>query len=201
MPPPEEEARAKHGAAPVQFNHSSGLPGPMNTNIPAGKTPKGRVPMQRHRNAPTTPQSNGSDATLRRQFADLQLKYARSEAAQIVSRLKDEGIIFGDNPEEAKAAEAETTDYLAYLSLQSEADRDYEVGVIRKRYKRRRPDPATPSMPSLARFARPVVGAGESDEDFEPNDPQEASTLADLMTLKKMSRADAVAVIRKSRNQ
>lgn len=173
----------------------------MNTNIPAAGKPKGRVPMQRHRTPATKPTNGTENSVLRKQLADFQLKYARSEAAQIVGKLKDEGILFGDTPEEAQAAEAETTDYLAYLSLQSEADRDYEVGVIRKRYKRRRPDPATPSMPSLARFARGVVGAGESDEDFEPNDPQEASNLADLMTLKKMSRADAVAVIRKSRNQ
>jgi hypothetical protein len=206
---PEEEDRRSHGGRPVKMN-STGYPGLGNVNIPDFNTvptpDKRGKPFHRRKEGTPVPQNPELVRMQKRieiqekKNKELLLKYAMSEANQIVSGLVGEGILFGDTPEESAAAQQETTEYLAHLGMQSEKDRDYEVEVIRKRYRRRPANPANPVYPGVARYARAAVnGAEEDPEDFEPQSPQEGSDLADMVALKKMSRADAVKAVKKLR--
>ena len=222
---PEEDAAEFHGEKPVKMN-STGYPGLGNVNIPdfnmVPKTkpgfnetgmmsPSHYAAYSRRREGtsggpsksmtknPDLMRLSRDNAALKKQLNDFRLKYAMSEAQGIVNGLVQEGIIFGDTPEAHQQGVQETTEYLAHLGLQSESDRDYEVQVIRTRYKRKPTNPAAPVYPGAARYARSTVSNGveEDPEEYEPRNPQEASDLADLIVLKKMSRKDAVNPVRK----
>lgn len=213
--PPEEEMdeRRMHGANPVQFN-STGLPGPMNTNIPT-TGPKKKMMSRNGTAVDGSPARNGrqtsagttNDPILIRMSAiekenkQLLLKLARSEVAADMRALKDEGILFGDTPEVQKVKEAEHIELLANLKMQGDEHYQCELENIRSCYARRKPNPAAPVYPGVARFARSQVGESESPEDFEPADPQEAANLADFQYVRKMSRADAVKEVMKLRRQ
>ncbi len=115
-----------------------------------------------------------------------------------MQQLSAEGVLFGDTPQAASEFVESQVEYLAHLALQSEADRDAEVNMMRTMFARRKPNPAAPAFPGVARYARPqVAGAEEDPEDYEPRCPQEASDIADLCYYKKLSRADAVKFTRK----
>lgn len=206
---PDEEDRLDHGERPVKMN-MGGYPGPGNTNIPTfggGGTTGKRYQRSAGGNAVN------KDSVIRlqrrveaqdRELQDLRLKYSMAEAKNIVDGLVQEGVLFGSSPQEEEAAQAETVEYLAHLGLQNKADRDYEVNVIRTRYRRRPSNPAAPAFPGVARYARNGVGtAGNEDpEEYEPRCPQEATDLVDLMTgPRKMSRAKAVETVRKRQYQ
>ncbi len=211
---PEEDERRMHGQAPVQMSAGmdSGFAGPGSTYIPNTKG---------HRNKPyqrgtTTVNRNTTPATrLEREVADLKqrertwrLKYAKSEAAAIVAGLEAEGVLFGQTPEAHDKGKADDTAYItALLADGDDKEVDFQVNnVIRARYARKRPDPATPSAPGLARFSRPVQGTdgpagrgGDDEDNFEDSltDDRQACEFADLQTVRKMSRTDAIKFMKK----
>jgi len=201
--PPHDEEMRMHGDKPVQFNASS-FGGPGNTTIPTIGGPKGNKNYMFNRNSSThgtngmTPQQNQQMTRMQRRLEDVTMRLARSDAATLIAQLKSEGILFGDTPTEAAQGEAEEAEFLALLS---DEDRDYHINnVIRKRYKREQ-TPATRQM-GPARFARDpyadgtLMGNGTPGEDFEPKTPQEASDFADLITIRKMPRIEAIKFMR-----
>lgn len=206
---PEMDERDMHGESPVRFD-STGLPGPMNTNIP-GMQKGRRVPptvsysrKDKPMPTPTTPSRTSNDVIklqrqvdkLAQQNESLRFMYARKEAEGVVNQLEQEGILFGDSPDEAAKVKAEEVEFLAMLG---EEDQAYHVNeVIRKRYRRKAADPVHPAYPGVARYARRPDGEGESDEDnYAPSTPAEASAFSDLQTLRGMSRGDAIKYMRK----
>ena len=203
---PEMDERDMHGDSPVRFD-STGLPGPMNTNIPG--TQKGRRVSptvsysRKDKPMPQPTRTNNDVIKLQRQVdklaqqnENLRLMYARKEAEGVVNQLEQEGILFGDSPDEAAKVKAEETEFLAMLG---EEDQAYHVNeVIRKRYRRKAADPVNPAYPGVARYARRPDGEGENDEDnYAPSTPAEASAFSDLQTLRGMSRSDAIKYMRK----
>ncbi len=214
---PDEEERTDHGENPVRFEDgpaaedeeespvrhaATGFGGPGSTAIPAmngtGSNKGKRVTSYSRNGANGMSRENPTVTRLQRRVDNLQLKLARQEAKELITTLKGEGIIFGDNPEDAAKGEADEAEFMALLN---EEDRNYHVNeVIRKRYKKKRPDPANPASPGLARYARPDSQNG-TEEDFDPADSQEASDFADLVTVRKMSRVDAIKFMRNKRNQ
>jgi hypothetical protein len=89
-----------------------------------------------------------------------------------------------------------------------EEDVEYEVGIIRSRYQRRRPDPAAPAQVGLARFSRtaqkPTRGnqadEEESDEEFDTKltEDNQVVEYANLQTgPRRMSRLDAQKFMKK----
>jgi hypothetical protein len=201
---PDEEARDEHGEEPVRFGAGTCMPGPGNVNIPTtGGGRKGkysRTPTPRTNTMPRQPAApNPELVRMQRRLNDMQMKLSRRDAEAMITELEGEGIVFGDTPEEAAAGRAEEAEFLALLS---EDDRNYHVNnVIRKRYKRKDTDPVNTSYPRASLYARPQAGSPEGGEgdDFDPKTPEEASTFADLMTLRKMSRADAIKFMRSRR--
>lgn len=200
---PEDDDRLHHEGNPVKFDSVTAMPGPGNTAVP-GVGGKGRRNMPYSRTGKTDMKNpelvrmSRENKELKNQFREMRLKLARSEASAILNQLAQEGVVFGDNPQEiAEWVEGET-EYLAHLSLQSEADRDAEVQMIRTKFRRKPSNPAHPVFPGVARYARPQVSdTPEDPEDYEPRCPQEATDLADLVAVKKLSRADAVKFCRK----
>lgn len=203
---PEMDERDMHGESPVRFD-STGLPGPMNTNIP-GMQKGRRVPptvsySRKDKPMPQPTRTSNDVIKLQRQVdklvqqnESLRFMYARKEAEGVVNQLEQEGILFGDSPDEAAKVKAEEVEFLAMLG---EEDQAYHVNeVIRKRYRRKAADPVHPAYPGVARYARRPDGEGESDEDnYAPSTPAEASAFSDLQTLRGMSRGDAIKYMRK----
>lgn len=196
---PDEEDRISHGDRPVQFEQapSTGMAGPMNTNIPKFQ----KMSRNGTKGSPMT-KDQVRLAKLERQNEQLQLRLSRADAEKKVAMLKAEGIIFGDTPEDAAAGEADDTEFLSYMTAE---EQDSHINnVIRKRYKRRKPNPASMGTPGVARYARADTRNGESiqeDGEFDPQDPQEASDYADLLTVKKMSKLDATKFMMKRRKE
>lgn len=212
---PEEESREEHGNNPVRFEAgveegqegedagpfrksvSTGFAGPGSTSVPTfGKG--GKAKPTSYSRGSNNVKTNPQVVRLQRHVDNLTLKLARKDANELIQQLKSEGIVFGDTPQEAAEGERDEAEFLALLG---EDDRQYHVNnVIRKRYKRKRSDPANPANPGLARYARPT-DQGSADDDFEPNDSMEASEFADLLTLKKMDRAAAIKFMRNKRQR
>lgn len=192
--PEEEDTRRAKGSNPVQFSGVSNMAGPRSTSIPtAGK--RFARPVARTNADPEV-------AKLRRQVKDMQFKMARVEAEKAIAQLSAEGVIFGDSAEEHAATVQEQTDYCAYLYMRNPEDFQHEIDVMRKRYRRKRPNPAAPASVGVARYARNGTGAdaAQTDEDWEPRNPMEATAYADLVTgPKPMSRTDAIKYMRKNR--
>jgi hypothetical protein len=195
----DNEMRRGHGEEPVQFE-STGFPGPGSTNVPAfgGKGRKAGMSTSYNRNGHTTNKGNSMNRNdpafvrMQRHVEGLQLKLSRQDAEKQINALKAEGIIFGDTPQEAAQAEAEEKEFLALLS---DDDRAYQVNIMRKRYKRAAPNPANPAYPGAARYSR-QEGPGAEADDFEPQNSQEAADFADLITVRKMSKAEAIKFMR-----
>ncbi len=193
---PEEDERRDHGEQPVQFS-GTGFPGPMSTSIPTTGGKKGSMPpvTTGKRYSRQQPQQNDEVIRLKRQLDAVQLKLSRADAEKQIADLEAQGVIFGDTREEAERGRAEETEFLALLT---DEDRAQQVDVMKRRYKRRKPDPANPAFPGVARFARVEErnGSAAGAEDFDPEDPQQASEFADLLYTKKMNRAEAVKYMR-----
>lgn len=223
----EHESMRGMGKKPVQMG-STAFPGSADVAIPQfaggssrnGKHRSGPSKMSRKqiptRGAPVatqqrgrTPASQGDPEKVRmqRQIHDLSLKYAQSKAEERINALLAEGILFGRDQKEHDEGVAETKAYFTGLLASggqgADADITHEEGIIRTRYARRKPNPAQPTAPGLARYARdpvPREGApveGEDSNDFTPQDPEQASEFADLQAVHKMSRLDAVKYMRK----
>lgn len=211
---PDEEMRQAHGEQPVQFS-GTGFPGPMSTSIPAMGGKKTTMPAttgkRYQRNGAPAPQNGGSkvsnpelvrmsrrlDAAEKSNQA-LQLKLSRADALEQITALENAGIVFGDTPEEHAQGKAEEAEFLALLN---DEDRAQQIEVMKRRYKRKKADPANPSFPGIARFARMEEknGTGAASEEYDPETPEQASEFADLLTLKKMSRAEAIKYMRSRR--
>lgn len=222
-PEPEEESRRSMGGRPVQMDQT-GFPGSGNVAIPGFATNGKARPKQMSRNspnrgtsvAPARPAQRGRTPVaasnvdqevirLRRQTHDLAIKYAQSEADRRVAALLQEGILFGRNEKEHQDGVAEVKTYFTGLLASGEdgaKDVEYEEGIIRARYQRRAVNPAAPTQPGLARYARDPIpregtpGEGDDPNDFTPEDPEQASQFADLQAVHRMSRADAVKYMR-----
>lgn len=202
---PDEEERRDHGDAPVQFS-GTGFPGPGSTSIPTFGGGKKGTPVATGKRYSRTPGGNMASPELvrmqRRQEAleksnqALLLKLSRADAKEQIAALENEGVIFGDTPEEHANGKAEETEFLALLN---DEERAQQINVIRSRYKRKKPDPTQPAFPGMARYARTAPGGKESEEEFDPQSPEQASEFADLLTLKKMSRAEAIKFMRSKR--
>lgn len=208
--PQDMEERRDHGDQPVQFSQT-GFAGPGSAAIPAFSG-SGTTGKRYSRPKPSQP-SNGSTAVsnpelirmkrhndaLQKGMEELKLKFARQDAAAQITALEHEGIVFGDTPDEHAAGKAEETEFLALLS---DEDREQQVHVIRTRYKRKRPDPANPANPGLARFSRTrgnddPAKEGTEDDDFDPQTPQEASDYVACQTDRGMSKVEAIKYMRK----
>jgi hypothetical protein len=215
MEPEEQDSRRGMGKKPVQMNAGggpTGFPGPSNVNIPAfGKKPNqmSRNGQQRGTSVNATRQRSRTgedprDATIRR----LRLKLARSEAERLVNDIEREGVIFSQDRTLADKIKLSRVEELTLAILHDEDSKDAgtpdtyvqdRVEEMRTCYQRRRPDPAAPQSVGLARYGRSVVPGteGAEDEEFEPQSPQEASEMADLEYVKKMSRKEINAAMRK----
>lgn len=152
---------------------------------------------------------------------DLRIQLSRAKAQQDIQQLESEGVMFGPTPEVAEkikySRQEELT--LAYLHDEDSADEGGEpdtyvkdkIEEMRVCYSRRRPDPVrrnTPNQASIARYSRTeadVTGqppTEQNDDDFENQlgtvgDFQAISDFADLQTVKKMSRPEAIKFMRK----
>lgn len=193
---PDEESRRAQGGNPVQFSQVTNMAGPRNTAIPTTGGKRYARPAGRQQ------QPKSENAVLRREVHEMKFKLARMEAEKAISALEAEGVIFGDTPQASEQAKGEQTDYCAYLYMRSQEDFDHEVNVMRTRYKRRKPNPANPVQPGVARYARNGVAPApaESDEDYEPTNPMEATAFADAQ-VQGMSRTDAIKFMRKNRER
>lgn len=211
---PEEDERRMHGEQPVQMGAGmdSGFPGPSNTFIPNTKGHRNK-PYQRGTTVNRAPANRNQNpeqqriAALERSNREFRLKYAKSEAAAIVQGLEAEGVLFGHTPEQHEQGKVDDTAYLAALLAEGDdKEVNFQVNnVIRARYARKRPDPATPTAPGLARFSRqpqgtdgPADGA-DPDDSFEDKftDDRQACEFADLQFVRKMSRTDAIKFMKK----
>lgn len=157
-----------------------------------------------------------------RREKDMRLQLSRMKAQADIQQLESEGVLFGPTPEVADkikyARREELT--LAYLHDEDSVDEIGEpdtyvkdkIEEMRVCYSRRRADPARrPNMQnqaSLARYSRteadiagvPIPEA--NDDDFEDKLGQVGSfeaisEFADLQSVKKMTRQDAVKYCRK----
>jgi len=201
---PEEEERRQHGDTPVQFS-GTGFPGPGSTSIPSfgGKRPMPATTGKRYQRPGSKAPQNGSASVnnnemirMQKHLKELTLKLARADAEKQISALESEGVIFGDTPDENARGRAEETEFLALLE---DADREQQVGVIRSRYKRKKADPANPAYPGVARYARTDSGSTNAADEYDPETPEQANEFANLLSIKKMSRAEAVKFMRSKR--
>jgi hypothetical protein len=214
MEPEEQDSRRGMGKKPVQMGAGggpTGFPGPNNATIPAfGKKPNQMSRgQQRGTSVNATRQRSRTgedprDATIRR----LRLKLARSEAERLVADIEREGVIFSQDRTVAEKIKFARVEELTLAILHDEDSKDAgqpdtyvadRVEEMRTCYQRRRPDPAAPQSVGLARYGRAVVPGteGAEDEEFEPQSPQEASEMADLEYVKKLSRKEINAAMRK----
>lgn len=209
---PEEDERRMHGERPVQMGAADGVGG--STGFPGASDPyisnfNGKRKMTRTQTANRGRQQNPELATVKRQLHEMKLKYARAEAEKTVDGLVAEGILFGPTAEDHEKGVSEQKDYFTQLLMQKggEEDVNYEVNeVIRKRYSRRRPNPASPASVGVARYARGQAGpeGGEdADENFEDNELQDFTKITEFADLTnpngrmRLSRKDAIAAMRK----
>jgi hypothetical protein len=205
--PMEEEAREFHGAPPVRFE-STGMAGPGSTSTRAfaGGTKGNRYSRGNngYKNGsstmPTATRSRPTAAAgpneevirMQRQINDLSYKLSRAAAEKELQTLKDEGILFGESPEEAAKNEQEE---LNMISSMDDQTRKFHLSRIRKLYKRR-VDPANPAFPGAARYARQdTSNSGEGDE-YEPTDAQDALIYAETVAANGGDRAKATKYMR-----
>lgn len=227
--PMEEESRRGMGERPVQMSGTA-FPGASDVNVPTygGKSSysrngksnmNGARTQQRGRQAPA-PVNNPQMAQLqaevvrlKRQSQEDRIRYARVEAEKIVSTLEAEGIQFGDTPEIAARVKA---DRISDLTSELLFDQDSagtrqptqyakdHVAEIRTCYKRRRPDPARPSAPSLTQFSRAAVditgqkpGENADEETFEDRLTDSQTVEFANILAKGAPRAEAIKFMRK----
>lgn len=200
---PEEEERFMHGEHPVQFEDEEepedeeempvrnaaggGYPGPMNTRIPSERGNR------YSRNG--KPQQSPQVVRLERRLKLVEglnkqsvMKLARKEAEELVASLENnDGITFGDTPQQAAESRAQ---HVEMLSLMDDQSREWQVKMWRKHYRRKPHDPASPRMVGAAQYAR--VADGAVSDEYEPSTPAEAMELAELQTgPKRMSAEEA----------
>lgn len=184
---------------------ASGFAGPASTSVPGTGGGRGR-PFSRNghsnngngkgkpnmngtktRQTPLPAQQNGQLAEqvrrLSRSNSELVLKLARADCREILNRLEQEGIVFGDTPEESEREKAKKVEFLARIG---EQDRGLFVEDMRRNYRRRESDPANPGGVLPARYGRAEFdGRGEAPpanddpNDFVPANPQEAMAFAE----------------------
>lgn len=217
---PDEEAAMFHGAGPVRFEeddgtgtdrpptkyNASGFAGPGSTFVPATTGAK-KKPFNRGgsgmngtangrgravRPAPVQRVDPGQQERVRmqRQINDLQYKLARADAEKQVAALEAEGVLFGDTPEDTEKAKAEMIEFLSVMDAESQA---WEIGRVRKFYRRREETPVHPSTVGVARFARADVG-DSGDGDFDPKTPDESMVFAEA--IQRMGRTEAIKYMR-----
>lgn len=197
---------------------ATGFAGPGSTSVPSfggGKKPFSRngnsngsakvngtqTRQSRQQPAPRGGTQNPELLRMQRSLAAVQesnrrlvAKLARSEAEKHIAALKDEGIVFGDTPDDAAKNEKEEVDFLAVLD---ERDQAWQLSRIRRLYKRRAADPAQSPFGELARFSRPPDNTDPSDPNsYEPKTPQEAALYADALQKTKMDVPAAVKLMR-----
>lgn len=193
--PDEEETRRAHGNNPVQFSEGTNMAGPRSSFIPTVGKRYAR---------PGHPQKKGTQnpefVRMSRELNALKLENATNIATNAITQLEREGVIFGDTLAEATAAKDEQIQYCAYLYMRSKDDFNHEIEVMRKRYRRSRPNPASPVSVGTARYARDAQGQPPADEEYEPQNPREASDFADCLTLRNMPRAEAIKFMRSKRS-
>jgi hypothetical protein len=192
-PPQDNKPQEAQDKKPVQFEadpgHATSMPGPNNTYQPSfssrEKTKSSHVvSYSRSNNVKKDPYIQKLESTIK----ELQLKFARSEAANKVAQLKSEGYLFGDTPQDAAEGEADEIEFLAHMTPE---EQDYHINqVIRKRYKRQKPVPGTNGTLSVAQYSRSAFGERNLEE-FEPETTEEAAHFADLIAVKKLSRIAA----------
>lgn len=206
--PDEEEDRRSHGSNPVQFSGATNMAGPRSSSIPTVGTRYSR-PNTQTGNQPrrTVRRTNDPDVLLmKRKIAELELKDATHVAEAAINQLEREGVMFGDNAQESAQFKDRQIQYCAYLYMTDKEDFNDELDVMRKRYKRSRPNPANLAIPGAARYARNADGsngqngAAQTDEDYEPMNPREACDFADVMASGKMNRTEAIKFMRSKRS-
>lgn len=193
--PDEEDTRRAHGGNPVQFSEGTSMAGPRSTSIPTVGKRYARPGQQQQRRG----QQNPELVRMSRELNALKMENATNLATNAIAQLEREGVIFGDNPSEAQAAKDEQIQYCAYLYMRSKDDFNHEIEVMRKRYRRSRANPASPVSIGVARYAKDAQGQPPADEEYEPQNPREASDFADALTVHKMSRTEAIKFMRSKR--